>query len=56
MQIELTEGEAATLRFYLNKALIDAEGMAAIGVANRQSADNLKSVIKKIGGPHGKQK
>ena len=46
--IILTESEIKTLNFYLEKALIDAEGMAAIGFGNKASVRNIKSVIKKI--------
>lgn len=47
MTIELTESEVKTLRFYLEKSLIDAQGMVAIGVGNKTSVDNLKSIMKK---------
>lgn len=48
MGINLTESEVETLLFYLKKALIDAEGMAAIGVGSKSSVLNLKSIIKKM--------
>ena len=49
MKIELTQQEANTLLFYLQQAIIDAEGMAAIGFKKcRVSAKNLRSVINKI--------
>ena len=48
--ISLTESEIKTLDFYLKKALIDAEGMAAIGFGNKASVRNIKSVIRKIEG------
>lgn len=54
VKIELTDSEISTLRFYLDKALIDARGMAAIGVGDRSSVRNLESVAKKIGGADGK--
>lgn len=47
--IELTAREVKTLKFYLNKAIIDAEGMSAIGVGSKESVSNLKSVMTKIG-------
>lgn len=48
MKIELTESEIKTLNFYIKQALIDAEGMYAIGFGNKKSILNLKSIIKKI--------
>lgn len=50
LEIELMDREADTLRFYLQKALIDAEGMHAIGAAGQSSVDDLRSVMGKIGG------
>lgn len=47
VNIELTEIEAKTLLFCLNKAIIDAAGMAAIGLGNRSSVKNLKSIKRK---------
>ena len=35
VEIKLTDSEVRTLRFYLEKALIDARGMAAVGVCGR---------------------
>lgn len=47
--MKLTKAEVETLRFYIEKAIIDAEGMAAIGFENsRKSAENLKSVKQKL--------
>lgn len=37
VEIKLTDSEVRTLRFYLEKALIDARGMAAVGVCGRTS-------------------
>lgn len=48
MEIKLTDSEIKTLKFYLEKALIDAEGMYAIGVENINSVINIKSIIHKI--------
>ena len=48
MKIELTNSEIKTLKFYLEKSLIDAEGLYAIGVGSKNSATNLKSILKKI--------
>lgn len=48
MKIELSQAEARTLLFYIEKAIIDAEGMAAIGMQSRESAKNLKSVKQKL--------
>lgn len=48
MKIELTENEIKTLKFYMEKSLIDAEGLCAIGVVSKNSVTNLKSILKKI--------
>lgn len=48
MEIKLTDSEVKTLKFYLEKALIDAEGMCSIGVGNIKSVINIKSIIHKI--------
>lgn len=48
--IELTESEVKTLKLYLAHSIIDAEGLVAVGAGNQKSVDNLKSVLKKIGG------
>lgn len=48
MEISLTPDEVKTLKFYLERAIIDAEGMAAIGVSNRSTVQNLKSIKKKL--------
>lgn len=48
MKIELTDSEAKTLKFYLEQSLIDARGLCAIGVGNKNSVINLESIIKKI--------
>lgn len=47
-QIELTDSEARTLRFYLDKAVTEAACMAAIGISDGSSEKDLKSVIRKI--------
>lgn len=52
IEVKLTDSEVRTLRFYLEKALIDARGMA--GVCGRTSEKDLESVMKKIGGQNGK--
>lgn len=56
MTIELTENEAAVLRFYLKQSLIDTEGSAAIGLNDGSSARALRSIMSKIGDKHGKTK
>lgn len=56
MTIELTENEAAVLRFYLRQALIDADGSAAIGLNDGSSARALRSIMNKIGDENGKTK
>ena len=43
----LTEGERKTLQFYLKKALIDAEGLLAIGIGDKQTVINIKSILEK---------
>ena len=48
MEIKLTESEIKTLKFYLDKALIDAKGLQAIGIGNDVSVKNLESIKKKI--------
>lgn len=48
MVVELTPDEVRTLRFYLTKALIDAEGMQAIGMTGTRTVENLRSVIHKL--------
>ena len=48
MEVKLTDSEIRTLKFYLEKALIDAEGMVAIGFGSKTSVTNLKSIIQKI--------
>lgn len=37
IEVKLTDSEVRTLRFYLEKALIDTRGMAAVGVCGRTS-------------------
>lgn len=56
IQIELTEGEVKTLHFYLNKSLIDAEGACAVGVGNKTSVENLKTIRQKISEQQNKRK
>lgn len=46
---KLTESERKTLQFYLKKALIDAEGLLAIGFGDKQTVNNIKSILKKTG-------
>ena len=46
--VTLTAAEKKTAVFYLEKALINAEGMAAIGMASKGPAENLKSIINKL--------
>ena len=41
VEIKLTDSEVRTLRFYLEKALIDARGMAAVGVCGRTSKKRI---------------
>lgn len=40
----LTDSEAKTLLFYIEKDLIDAEGMLAIGVGSNTTIKNLKNI------------
>lgn len=47
-EIKLTESEIKTLNFYLDKALIDAKGLQAIGMKNDVSVKNLELIKKKI--------
>lgn len=47
-EIKLTESEICTLQFYMEKALIDAEGLYAIGVADKETISNIKSILKKV--------
>ena len=49
MKIELTKNEIKILKLYLEKSLIDAKGLCAIGVVSNYSVKNLESIIKKIG-------
>ena len=48
MEIKLTESEIKTLKFYLEKALIDAKGLQAVEMGNETSVKNLESIKKKI--------
>lgn len=48
MNIELTESEIKTLRFYLDKSLIDAKGLRAVGVIKGNTVTHLESIKKKI--------
>lgn len=45
---KLTQSEIHTLQFYMEKALIDAKGMCAIGVTNKETVSNIKSILKKV--------
>lgn len=54
MTIELTEAEVKTLLFYLDKAIIDAAGMAAIGVGDGSFVKNLESIKRKVVKVRGK--
>ena len=55
MQIDITESERKTLLFYLEKALIDAQGLRAIGAGSSKTVDNIKSLMYKAekGNNHG---
>jgi len=46
--IDLSADEIKTLKFVLDKALIDAEGLEAIGVISSNRANNIKSILNKI--------
>lgn len=46
--ITFTKSELGTLRFYLDKAIVDAEGMHAVGVASETSVQHLHAIRKKI--------
>lgn len=48
MKIELTKNEIKILKLYLEKSLIDAKGLCAIGVVSNYSVKNLESIIKKL--------
>ena len=48
MKIELTENEIKTLKIYLEKMLIDAKGLYAVGVGSKNSVINLESILKKV--------
>lgn len=48
MKINLTDSEVKTLKFYLKKSLIDAEGNQAIGIGSKEVVSNLKSITRKI--------
>lgn len=48
MQIELTGDEAKTLHFYLEKMLIEAEGLNAVGVTSKKTVKNLESIMQKL--------
>lgn len=48
MEINLTDSEVKTLKFYLEKSLIDAEGNQAIGIGSKEAVPNLKSIMRKI--------
>ena len=47
-EIKLTENEINTLKFYMEKALIDAQGMQAIGFDCDKSITNIKSILEKV--------
>lgn len=46
--VSLSKSEIRTLRFYLDKAIIDAEGSCAIGIGDRVSVKHLHAIRKKI--------
>lgn len=48
MFLELTESEIKTLLFYIDKSLIDAKGLAAVGMVSKKEIDDLESVKEKI--------
>lgn len=48
MKLELTQKEIEVLKFYLGQALIDAKGMAAIGVGSEATVKNLISIKEKL--------
>ena len=48
MNIELTENEIKTLKFYVKQSLIDAKGNCAIGIGSKQSVMNLESILKRL--------
>lgn len=48
MEINFTESEAETLEFYLEKALVDAKGMYAIGSGSKKAVLDLISITQKI--------
>lgn len=50
VNVPLTKCEIRTLEFYLDKAIIDAEGNCAIGIGDRVSVEHLHSIRKKIAG------
>ena len=47
-EIQLTESEINTLKFYLEMNLIDARGDEAIGIGSKATVKNLESIKKKI--------
>lgn len=47
-EVTLSDSEIRTAMFYLEKSLIDAEGMKAVGVGSRKTVTNLKSIIRKL--------
>ena len=49
IEIQLTESEVTTLKFYVKQSIIDAAGSHAIGIGSKTTVDNLKSILKKIG-------
>lgn len=54
MVIELTESEVKTLNFALDKQLIDAKGLRAIGFGSDFTVKNLESIQRKISKCGGK--
>lgn len=48
IHLTLTEYELKVLRFYMDKALIDVEGGAAIGIASKEEVAAVKSIIFKL--------
>ena len=48
MQIEFTEHELKILKFYMERAKIDAEGGHAIGITSAKTVNTVHNIIKKI--------
>lgn len=48
IHLTLTEYELKVLRFYMDKALIDVKGRAAIGIASKEEVAAVKGIILKL--------